>query len=540
MRSPGHDTEAAELRLSLTERGMFFTSALGRKSDCPDAVLHYLCAAMPVSSTSFVRSTAALLVIGALSVIAIVAASLWLVARTDGYTEELANALAVRRAAFSVMLLIRDAETGQRGYLLTREEPYLEPYLDARSEIERQMQELRSLVGQRSSISEAVENLVAMIEEKLIELEETIALARDGRHAEAIGVVRSDTGEITMEAIRSASARLIDVIDTSIAANRVNLRQSVRGLSWSVAVGGVVMLLVVTASGWVAWRFTRDLLRSQEEVRGLNATLEERVRDRTREVARANDEIQRFAYIVSHDLRSPLVNIMGFTSELEAGLSSIRAHFAQAASDDADPAARDAKTAAEADMPEAIGFIRSSTAKMDNLINGILRLSREGRRVLSPQRVDMQEVLETAADSVRHQLSEGGGEIEVVRPIPAINSDRLALEQIFGNLVDNAVKYLDDRRPGRILLRGREMPTGVEYSVEDNGRGVAADDQERIFELFRRAGAQNRAGEGIGLTHVRALVRRLGGEISLESELGRGTTFRVSLPRNLPLFRESA
>jgi signal transduction histidine kinase len=194
---------------------------------------------------------------------------------------------------------------------------------------------------------------------------------------------------------------------------------------------------------------------------------------------------------------------------------------------------REARAAVHQDLPEAIGFIRSSTSKMDGLINAILKLSREGRRVLRPEHIDMAPLLEAAAANVRHRLSEANGELVIGTPMPNVISDRLALEQVFGNLLDNAVKYLDASRPGRVAVRGRPGRGQVVYEVEDNGRGIAPQDQERIFDLFRRAGAQDRPGEGIGLAHVRALVRRLGGEITVESVLGQGTTFRVSLPRDV-------
>jgi len=111
-------------------------------------------------------------------------------------------------------------------------------------------------------------------------------------------------------------------------------------------------------------------------------------------------------------------------------------------------------------------------------------------------------------------------------------SDRLAVEQVFTNLVDNAVKYLDPARHGRIAVRGHVEGETAFFEVEDNGRGIDAKDHERVFELFRRAGSQTQPGEGIGLAHVRALVYRLGGTIDCVSELGQGSTFKLLLPVN--------
>jgi signal transduction histidine kinase len=135
--------------------------------------------------------------------------------------------------------------------------------------------------------------------------------------------------------------------------------------------------------------------------------------------------------------------------------------------------------------------------------------------------------------NVRHRLLEAGADAQIEGPLPPLLADRLAVEQIFGNLVDNAVKYLQPGRPGRIVVRGAREGRTLAYEVEDNGRGVSPKDHERIFELFRRSGAQDQPGEGIGLAHVRALVYRLGGSITCTSELGRGAVFRVIIPESV-------
>ena len=248
---------------------------------------------------------------------------------------------------------------------------------------------------------------------------------------------------------------------------------------------------------------------------------------------RANEEIQRFAYIVSHDLRAPLVNVMGYTSELEqAGKIVDRAIHEAEKTRVVDP---EIVTAVREEMPEAIGFIRASTEKMDRLINAILKLSREGRRNLLPEPLDMTAMAQNIANSVHHQTEASGARIEV-QSLPEIESDRISMEQIVGNLIDNAVKYLDHDRPGEIVVSGEDVPGGwVVYRVADNGRGIAPRDHERIFELFRRSGRQDRSGEGLGLAFVRNSVRRLGGTIDVESELGKGSTFLLKFPKRLIL-----
>jgi PAS domain S-box-containing protein len=276
-------------------------------------------------------------------------------------------------------------------------------------------------------------------------------------------------------------------------------------------------------------------LRTEEETRRLASILAERVT----ELDAANEEIQRFAYIVSHDLRAPLVNVMGFTSELEGAQGEIERFYRNVQQTDSKLISRETREAIESDLSEAIGFIRSSTMKMDKLIGAILKLSREGRRVLAPEPIDMLQLLEAQRGSVAHQLHERGAEL-LIEAVPDLTSDRLAIEQIFGNLIDNAVKYLQPSRPGRIEVRGRDLGGNVVYEIEDNRRGIDPKDFERIFDLFRRSGTQDQQGEGIGLAHVRALVRRLGGTISVSSRLGEGSTFTVVLPSYISMNSEAA
>jgi len=224
---------------------------------------------------------------------------------------------------------------------------------------------------------------------------------------------------------------------------------------------------------------------------------------------------------------------MGFTSELEAAAKPLGALVERVEAEAPELLTPDAKLAVTSDLPESLGFIRASTQKMDRLINAILRLSREGRRVLTPERVDLADLLAGVAASLRHRADELGATIEIEPGMPAVVSDKLALEQIFSNLVENALKYLKPDRPGQILVRAHRRGERVLVEVADNGRGVDPRDHARIFDLFRRSGVQDQPGEGIGLAHVRALAYRLGGVVTVESALDAGATFRVSLPATL-------
>jgi signal transduction histidine kinase len=308
-------------------------------------------------------------------------------------------------------------------------------------------------------------------------------------------------------------------------------------------IGSGLVILLAGISIFLVRRSTRARDVAETQLRDNNLNLEATVDARTADLREANNEIQRFAYIVSHDLRSPLVNIMGFTSELEELRADIFRRIAAlrlAAASAPPPTVDDGgtETALEAEdkqllesFSEAIEFIKSSIARMDRLISAILGLTREGRREFDPVRIDMSELIGAIVTTVAHQASEAKAEIRI-ESLPEITSDRLALEQIFSNLIDNALKYLKPGVPGDISVRGRTKLGFAIYDIADNGRGIEAKDHQRIFDLFRRAGLQDKPGQGIGLAHVRTLVRRLGGTMSVASELDKGSTFTITLPIN--------
>ncbi|MGD9477788.1 sensor histidine kinase [Shinella sp. G-2] len=489
---------------------------------------------MPISNAAFVRSTIVLLVAGMLSLLGIVGTSLWLVNKVQTYFTGFIEVREARSTAADLLSTLKDAETGQRGFIITGENAFRTPYDNAlRAVADREKAFLEKTRG-FPQYAERTAKIEALVEQKLKELAETVDAVEAGRQADAINQVKTDRGRVLMDELRIELGAIMDDADRELRESVVDTLWSAGALQWTTVIGAVAIIGVLGGAAAVIAQYTRDIILARREVETLNATLEKRVDERTEELIRANQEVQRFAYIVTHDLRAPLVNIMGFTSELQASLASIQAYVLADGKTPSEGDILEARRAASEDLPEAIGFIRSSTKKMDGLINAILKISRDGRRELKIERVDLKALAENGAAAVGHQVGESDGEVTIADNLPTVISDRLSLEQVFGNLFDNAIKYQTPGRPLRVSVTARSLGrAGFVVEFTDNGRGIAPEDHERVFELFRRSGTQDKPGEGIGLAHVRSLMRNLGGDIVVRSELGQGTTFVLRLPPDL-------
>lgn len=490
---------------------------------------------MSISGRFVVQFSVALTAIGFLALFAIMGMTVWLGARAQLYFDEVIEARDTRASAVELRNAVQLAESSQRGFMVTGNEIYLAPYSTARSLAYRQLGEVKDNLAPYKEMGPALQRMSATVSEKFNEMDEAIALKRARKDAEALAAFRTNRGKALMDEANVFFSAVIKRADDRLTAGVSEQRANAAMLRWVSIIASIVITMVVGGVIVTVLRYTRDLSQARDQLGLMNTSLEERVKVRTADLAQANNEIQRFAYIVTHDLRAPLVNIMGFTSELEGSVQTLQTLIdkSKASHDPDDPLVKDAGVAT-VDLAEAIGFIRSSTKKMDNLINAILKLSREGRRQLQPEQIDLSGIIKTSAAAVQHQLLAANGEIHEELGVRFLASDRLSLEQVFGNLLDNAVKYRSSKRPLRVVVRSREEPPDkVAFEVADNGRGIADQDLERIFELFRRAGQQDQPGEGIGLAQVRTIIRNLGGDIAVTSALEKGTTFHIVLPRQL-------
>jgi signal transduction histidine kinase len=480
-----------------------------------------------------------LLAAGLIVLTVISAGSVYLVnqAREDAswvlHTVEVENQLSLTQ------LQLRRAESALRGYISTLLPDFLTDFEKATSELTPDLTRLRQLTSDNPVQVRALDEMIPLANQRIEEFRKTIALAQTEHVDDAARIVREGAGRDAMSHIDDLASQMRAEEDRLFAQRTVSAYRSQSLAASMTGVGSGLVVLLAGISIFLVRRSARARDRAEAQLRDNNLNLEVAVDARTADLREANNEIQRFAYIVSHDLRSPLVNIMGFTSELEelrtdifkriATLGHAATAPAAAVAGEIEPALEGEDKQLSESFSEALGFIKSSIAKMDRLISAILNLTREGRREFEPVRIDTRELIETIATTVAHQASEAEAQIRI-EPLPEIISDRLALEQIFSNLIDNALKYLKPGVPGDISIRGRTKLGFAIFDVADNGRGIDPKDHERIFDLFRRAGTQDKPGQGIGLAHVRALVRRLGGTMSVSSELHNGSTFTITLP----------
>jgi signal transduction histidine kinase len=478
----------------------------------------------------FNRLVVAAVALGFLALLASGIAAFESVRENQVHTRWVGHTYQVERELSSFNALVERAETGRRGYLLSGAPNTLRTYLQASHGLMPSLERLKDLTSDNPQQQTNVALLMQRTRSDIAMMDQSVQLMRTGRVNEAVAGFRDTISLQTMRSVRDAAAAMTAEENRLLKLRDDEQADSLRTFYVTIAVAGIILLAVGGASIWLILRYTSDLTQSRDEMRKLNANLEGAVHERTADLQRANDEIQRFAYIVSHDLRSPLVNVMGFTAELETAAKSLTRLVEKVEEVVPDKMEREWSDAARIDLPEAIGFIRTSTQKMDRLINAILRLSREGRRPITSERLDLRDLLQSIADSIRHHTDELGIEIVVGSPMPDIYSDRTAIEQIFSNIIENATKYLKPGRPGRIEVKGRMDKGRAVIEIKDNGRGIDPRDHERIFDLFRRSGMQDQPGEGIGLAHTRALAYCLGGTINVESQLGEGATFRVNLP----------
>lgn len=265
--------------------------------------------------------------------------------------------------------------------------------------------------------------------------------------------------------------------------------------------------LLLTVAGQIAT--TLERLRAEQQLRALNADLEQRVSERTAQLEAANKELESFSYSVSHDLRAPLRSVNGFAKILANDFSQ-----------EFTPPAR-----------EFLDKIVNAGSQMAQLIDELLDFSRLGRKPLNLQPVDVNEMVQSVIESLAPEA--GSRQIEwVLAEMPLATADPALLRLVYVNLIGNAVKYTGTRQAARIEVGCLENPGEVVYFVRDNGVGFDMQYADNLFGVFQRLHRDDEfEGTGIGLATVKRIIERHNGRIWAEAQADMGATFYFTLGR---------
>jgi signal transduction histidine kinase len=278
-------------------------------------------------------------------------------------------------------------------------------------------------------------------------------------------------------------------------------------------------------------KVSRDLSErkaQQERIENLTRELERRVQElatTNRELEQKSAENESFVYSVSHDLRSPLVNLQGFSQELMFTSQTLQKLITQP--DVPVAVQREATSLIAGELTESINFIHNAVRHLSTIIDGLLRLSRVGRIEYEMKDVDMNALVDDIVSAMHGQVTSTGARIEV-GPLPKVRGDRNAIGQIFANIIGNSLKSFGDGRERVIRISASDNPLPV-FAIRDNGVGIPPEYQPKIFQVFQHVHNSRTRGEGMGLAIVRRIVERHGGRIWFESSPGVGTTFFFTL-----------
>ncbi|EJM98631.1 ATP-binding protein [Herbaspirillum sp. YR522] len=443
------------------------------------------------------------------------------------------------------------------------------------ADVDAKLGELQTMVEDNAAQSAAVAGLRESVANYRTWADSARQRMQDGQREAVIAQLRDEAGPHRLAEFRSRLARFIDT-ERQLAAERNEDLQDARQSQTMVLIAAVVGSIL--AAGLASYAFTSNIgkrvevltenarrladgselaqrVRGDDEISQLDDVLH-RTSDR---LQRANDEALRyrteieqrareldelnthlraqtqdnemFIYSVSHDLRSPLVNLQGFSKEIMHATRDLSTEIA--ALDVPAANKRRIQELIDDDLHTSLRFIQNAVTRAAGIIDAMLRLSRAGRVEYLPVMTDINAIAQRIVDAMSGSIRAKGATVVIQPDLPPAYGDPTAVEQVFGNLVGNAVNYLDAQRPGHIevgCIAGHAGDGLNTYFVRDNGLGIASAHLGRMFSAFQRLHGNVAQGEGVGLALVKRVVERHGGRIWVESSEGVGSTFFVALP----------
>jgi signal transduction histidine kinase len=393
----------------------------------------------------------------------------------------------------SMLVLMADAETAQRSYLLVGDDPLLRPYLSARGAMVSEASALKALTADNPPQQGRAREVEQLALRRFQVMDGTIRARRAEGVQAAVDAVRTGGGITVMDELR----RVLRTMETEEA--RLLDERTARARWEDELLTASLMSLIVFASvfmGTVLWSKNREIderrLAAEERDR-LIAALE-----------RSNRDLDQFAYVASHDLKAPLRGIGNLSQWIQEDLGQN----------------------VPRDMARQLELMRVRVRRMDALIDGILSYSRAGR----PTQVESVDVEQLVAEVVE-MLSPAEGAVRIRGTLPVIETERAPLEQVFLNLIGNALKHASRPDP-RVDVSVKAAGRFHEFAIADNGPGIAPAYHEKIWGIFQTLEAKDQVeGAGIGLSVVKKITEGRGGRAWVESAEGSGATFRFLWPK---------
>lgn len=443
---------------------------------------------MPISSRFVVQSTITLLGLGLATLLAIVGMTIWLNERSQAYFGEAIEARDTRSAAVELRAALQAAESSQRGFLVSGNEIYLSPYDSAKGQAERQLDTLKRSLAASPDSGPMLQRLGVVVSEKIVEMDQTIALKGERRDADALEIFRTNRGKALMDEANVFLLAIARAADERLTQGVAEQRANAALLRWVSIVGAVVIVLGVGGVTLTVLRYAQEIGQARDEVRGLNASLEERVARRTADLAQSRDRAEVLLAEVNHRVANSLT--------LVASLVRLQANAAS------DKAAKDA-------LEEVQGRILAIS-----LVHKRLYSSGDVRFVeLDGYLASLLEHLETSMRAEGHRGASLRHELE---PLKLRTDASVNLGVVVAEWVTNAFKYAYPDQGGEVRVRLKRLGDGrAELTVEDDGVG-------------RRDGAAVQ-GTGLGTRVVRGIAAAMRAEVEYLPRQP-GTAARLTFP----------
>lgn len=414
----------------------------------------------------------------------------------------------------AVLANLIDAETGQRGFLLTGDHLYLDPYLAAIPRIDKNLEDLRQLTADNPVQQRSLARLSPLVHTKLTYLRDSVS-DRDQQGPKSLSeLLASDIGKRRMDELRGILADMKSEEQRLLQARTAELTETSKKTKSAILLGNSLALILLIFAGVVTFQEMANRRAAEEQVRKLNTDLEKRVAERTLELAkraeelnRSNIELQQFAYVASHDLQEPLRMVASFTQLL----------------------ARRYKEKLDDDAREFINYAVDGAMRMQTLITDLLSFSRVGTQGRPFEMTDCDAILDRVLMNLKISIEETGAQI-TRDVLPQLMADGQQIGQLLQNLIANAIKFRGEHAPNVRITADCDGQAWT-ICVRDNGIGFSIEHADRIFIIFQRLHTKTEyPGTGIGLSLCKKIVERHGGRIWAESSLGNGSAFSFTMP----------